>query len=431
MLSQAAENFKNLCIERIPALETFTWRDEALSDKQWENLYQEYQKAPVRPGQEQRKVTSQFIIYLLSCEFKADSTEVTAALQKKNPAREAKKRQRGQEEKAPAPLRSEKKIKKEIVASNQKIVATIEGATDAKLIQELEKRGIQVTQYTGEASPFKGYRSVETMYTPQGTNKLRKIGEVKVESKTRKVSRVKFFGKETPIKNDHQKGRVIIPNVKKKELREDKPQLVSNRLEPSEFEITLETIKKAKGNKRRIGQKQLTGASCREVFEAHGVETVVLVKGSKYHWGHLRGLCLGGQHTAAHLMPITAAANYNTLNLVEKPIIEKLTKKRENSNCIQSITVKVTPIYSEDSESLIPEVLNFELDWEEKISDTETNYKTKTIIINPCSYRPATSKECDALTSEDIENFLISPETIGAEGVDEDYLESSSPSPKR
>jgi hypothetical protein len=130
---------------------------------------------------------------------------------------------------------------------------------------------------------------------------------------------------------------------------------------------------------RRISQNTLMKASCREVFAAHGIDTVITSRGSKYHWSHLIAHFLGGEQESENLIPGTAASNYNTLELVEQFIAEKLILGI-------SINIQVTPIYS--SESLIPDELKFHLEWDEG-----GLHYTETLMINPRSYRresPAT-----------------------------------------
>ncbi|STX27790.1 Uncharacterised protein [Legionella beliardensis] len=374
------KKFKARCMRILPTMENFTWQNEPLNDHHWQQLYDLFSE------HQKKKLTSSRLIHLLSVVLDTDFDAVNSQLQRKNSDREVKQNQVEPTEK---PLtRKKRRVEKEHDQEKEnqdpqrKLITDTSSLTPAKK-SKLEKH-VRITTLT-PSSPAKGYEGVPTMQTPKNT-KVREVYRQKVVQGT-SVSTVSLFKPCTPVK---QEGRIkVSQKVKFKEVKEQLPGLMATKLKPQEFEVSLQDIHKAGGHKRRFGQNGLTGASCRKVFAAHEVDTIIKVKGSDYHWSHIRGLCIGGQHTAAHLMPATAASNYDTLNLIENFIIDKLTEKRAHS--IDHIRVKVTPVYSSDSEAIIPEVIQFELDWEEIDNKQELTQQSELVFISPRSYQQLTT----------------------------------------
>ncbi len=176
-----------------------------------------------------------------------------------------------------------------------------------------------------------------------------------------------------PLTPYNAQGMVNIEKASHKVIKFKLPKLVFDRPKCINFTATLPKMTERQNKSRRVAQNRLMQASCREVFAAHGTETVIKIHGSNYHWSHLIAHFLGGSQSQENLIPGTAASNYNTLELVEQFIARKLTDDK-----IVSIDISVNPTYS--GESLIPDELLFQLKW----MDAGRPY-VENIAINPRS----------------------------------------------
>ncbi|WP_419420046.1 hypothetical protein ACNVED_01750 [Legionella sp. D16C41] len=385
MYSEEVKAFRDRCIQCLPNIETIIKKHDTLTEvEKWQKLFNQFQT------HKRQKLTRPFLIYLVSNTLGNTFEKINAQLQNQNPGRKVKK-ELAQEAKPPAQKYSKKRRKeetddKENQDPNRRCV--VYTTTPSSGLQtHCEEKNIPLTQGLEDASPHKDYPNISIKRTPRGKTKVRLFHSHTTTNQNapHQSEVVSCYTPFTPESKKPGEGRLVFSLDE--DIETKLPNLTVERIEPTEFEITLDNIEKS--IIRRMGQNQLAHATSREVFVAHGVETIVLVRGSKYHWSHLRALWLGGQHTPKHLLPTTAAANYNTLNLVERFIVEKLTEERKYP--VQKIKVKVVPVYGNDK-SIIPKLLTFELKWEEKKSDLTILEKTETIIINARSYQQVTTK---------------------------------------
>ena len=232
----------------------------------------------------------------------------------------------------------------------------------------IKKMGVRVTELT-PATPEHGYSEVKR--TPDKT-KVRLFFS---------NTQAAFFKKLTPNRPEttlRPEGMANIEDASETKILHALPQLQVARIEAVHFVATLEKLEARHGAQRRIGQNTLMRSSCRNVFEAHGVKVAVKCHGSYYHWSHLIAYFLGGEQSTDNLVPATAASNYNTLELIEQFVADKL-----RGGTVSNIDIRVEPTYS--GESLIPDEVIFHLSWmEANISNLEK------IAINPRSYQRIT-----------------------------------------
>jgi hypothetical protein len=376
------ETFKSDCIEKLGALEHFKWNGKALSEKQWAQAHDNFKALKLKSLYPVR------IIQLLSEVLGTDVDTINACLQRKKLDRASKSSIKTTE--APLvrrkrPIEKDHDRKKEDQDPERQLIADANSITPKKR-KKLEQYNVRITPLK-KGAPVEGYEGIAVMHTPGKTP----VYEVyKAETVTRgNLSSLSMFKKTTPIKNDRSKrGREKISSTEINEFKAQVPGLVSKQLQPLKYTVTAKDVLKATGKIRRFSQNALTGASCREVFEAYGAATFIKPKGSDYHWSHIRGLCIGGQHSAGHLFPATAASNYTTLLSVENAIINKLSEERDYP--VKSIEVEVTPVYSKGSDVLIPETIKFKLTWKEKISDSLEFSHEETLNISARSNLPLT-----------------------------------------
>ncbi|MGQ3889729.1 hypothetical protein ACQUW5_11955 [Legionella sp. CNM-1927-20] len=370
--------FKNRNID-LPVLKGFTWNGKELSDDHWAQLYERVNARQIK------KLSNTRLIQFLSEILGTDYDTIKTSLQRRQVDRACKQVLAVETEpthsRRKRPFEREYEQDKENQDPQQQLIIDANSLTPQK-IQKLEKLKVRVTPLTS-ASPVKGYGRAATVLTPGKSVAYQvyaKETKVKSIADENSVYQCRLFKKVTPMKDKSGRGREKISDLKAKEVKDKIPGLVSKQIQPLEYTVTLKDIQKTSKKGRRFGQNGLAGASCREVFEAYGADTIIKPKGSDYHWNHIRGLCIGGQHSSEHLFPATAASNYSTLLIVENFIIDKLSEEREFP--IEQINIKVTPVYSKDSEVLIPEVINFELTWEEINSDLEIISKKEIINLS-------------------------------------------------
>ena len=247
----------------------------------------------------------------------------------------------------------------------------------------MRKKGVRIVELA-PASPERGYSDVRR--TP-GKTKVHGIFSNNEGSFFKPLSPYKAFG------------MVNIEGARREKIESALPRLRFERSESAHFTATLPQLLDRQGATRRIGQNTLMRASCREVFAAHGAETIIKSHGSDYHWSHLIAHFLGGEQGRENLVPATAASNYNTLELVEQFISRKLSEEK-----VTSIEIKVDPIYSGDS--LIPDELVFHLSWEDARQSC-----VETTRINPRSYQRVTKsmQSSIALLREKADAAILTP----------------------
>ncbi|ARG98476.1 DNA/RNA non-specific endonuclease [Legionella micdadei] len=248
-------------------------------------------------------------------------------------------------------------------------------AGNTQLHSPIRKTGVRIIPEPAPATPERGYPQV--YLTPNKTNKIRPFLSKRLGT---------FFKPVTPD-GPKPRGKIDISMADRTKLRSKFKSYLFDRPSPIEFTITLEKIEDRQGKKRIISQKKLTGISCIEVFKADGCsnEEYITVNGHDYHWSHMVAYFLGGDHHKENLIPATAAANYNILEVVENFIAEKMLNQVKEDR-ISEIAVTVTPYYSTESQSDIPDLLIFELNWQ---SPNGLNFAEK-IEINPRSYQRVT-----------------------------------------
>ncbi|MBA2709274.1 MAG: DNA/RNA non-specific endonuclease [Tatlockia sp.] len=247
------------------------------------------------------------------------------------------------------------------------LILNASSSEESKLHSPLRKTGVRIT----ELSPVVPERGYQEVYATPGKTKVRPFFSNDCGT---------LFKPLTPYGTKTEQGMVNTTKSQRFFIEKKVPRINFDRPDTISFTATLEKLKNRQGTKRRLGQKQLMGASCCDVFKAHGSEELITINGRDYHWSHLIAYFLGGKHTEEEIIPGTAASNYNTLELVENFIALQLTEQG-----IDSVDIQVQPCYSNDS--LIPDELIFHLSWHTPGSNVSCFEK---IHINPRSYQRVT-----------------------------------------
>ncbi|ASQ47172.1 DNA/RNA non-specific endonuclease [Legionella clemsonensis] len=260
-----------------------------------------------------------------------------------------------------------------------------ENSENRDLHTTLVQHGVRLAQLE-PATPEKPYKTV--CRTPGG-RKARQLWHHK--SGERELT---FFKPITPSPKKVELTRTVHEVTKKiPRLR------LFRHTEPVGFVATLEKIEQREPT-RRIGQNQLTGTSCQQVFAAYN-PTVVIESHSKYHWSHLIAHYFGGEQNIKNLIAATAASNYNVLDMVEHFIAKKLIDDK-----VAAINIHVEPTYNDNED--IPTALVFSLTWEEN-----TLLRAETICINPRSHERFTSATLKSVNfvREKFADFVVEAET--------------------
>lgn len=350
ILLQKLQVFQSKILSIVPRLET-----HSLEIHQWERLFNLLNK------ERSRRLTPLFVLSALATIKAISYDELVVSLSRKPNARAAK---RGFDLTADVSLPRIKRNRLDVSEKNPAIVMASSRMSES-LQHELTETGTRVITPSEPVTPQKGFSVVHE--TPGGT-KIRPIFVNNVGSIFLPLS-----PQATPSRS---KGMVEIDGITNEKIQSALPQLSFIKPPTSiEFVATLPKIIARQQFKRRASQNVLMKASCRDVFQAHGIDTVITSRGSQYHWSHLIAYFLGGAQARENIVAGTAASNYNTLELVEQFIAEKLTKDR-----VPSIHIQVSPNFSHAL--LIPNELVFDLAWE----DADQQFK-ETIRINPRSYR--------------------------------------------
>ncbi|WP_165482338.1 DNA/RNA non-specific endonuclease [Fluoribacter gormanii] len=226
----------------------------------------------------------------------------------------------------------------------------------------LLEQGVRITDLSS-ASPERGYKKLKQT-----------LGKTKVRSYYIN-NQVSFFKPLTPYGNKDECGMVNIDKAQGLKIESKCRKVLFERPGTILFTATREKPNKRQASKRRAGQNQLMGASCRDIFLAHCNDDLITIRGNDYHWPHLIAYFLGGEHSRKNIVPGTAASNYNTLELVEQFVAHQLIDEK-----VDEIKIKVEPYYNGDT--LIPDELIFHLNWQ-KLG----NNCFEKIHINPRSYQ--------------------------------------------
>lgn len=352
LLPPKVEHFKQRANRLLPRLNRLS-----LTDKEWLVLTCQFQY------QQRKNLSRVHFLHQVIQLRKTDFSLLRRQLSREQPLRKTKRTT----EHAPLPLTNRKRKRSDGSGPNFFIMDP--GiACPSPLKKLLTETGVRQCLLT-PASPVKGYSKVSK--TPEkGTRVRRQYSGCGVE----------FFTPLTPVKNQHDTSK-----SNRFEIRKRLPRLHYDRPNEVFFTATQATIEACHGKKRYLSQKQLTGASCKDVFIAHGDAFAVKMSGNKFHWSHLIAHFLGGQQSKENLIPATAASNYNTLEMVEQFIAEKLA-----SGMCHSIDIKATPMWTNE-ESLIPDELVFNLRWQEINSQDKSINKEEFIHINPRSHQRITA----------------------------------------
>ncbi|KTD23688.1 DNA/RNA non-specific endonuclease [Legionella israelensis] len=337
----------------------------SLSDNEWLLLTCQFQ------SHKRKFLSSAYLIEQISQLRNIDYDQLIIELKKELPHRRARKITKN-ESTNDSKLRPKKRRK---INDDEPNWFVMDSETDCSpaLSILLQEKGVRQRPLT-PATPVKGYSKV--CKTPEKGTRHYCLYE----------SKVSLFKPLTPIKSKkNPKGMLDTSLSKKSKIYRELPILDYERPHPIHFKATKTSIEACQGKKRRISQKQLTHASCREVFIAHGDDFAIEMSGNKFHWSHLIAYFLGGEQNKKNIVPATAASNYNTLELVEEFVAEKL----RNEEC-KSIDIVASPVWTNE-ESLIPDELVFNLSWKESNELGEILNKEETIYINPRSHTRITS----------------------------------------
>ncbi len=247
----------------------------------------------------------------------------------------------------------------------------VDANIDQNILQALKKTGVCERELSF-TSPIRGYTTLKS------TGSGRKVRPVCDINKTILYKEVTPYGKNT------EKARADLRQASSEAILNELPRLNYKRAEDVEFIATREQIEERRGKKRRRSQNSLMGASATDVFQAHGVEITYAHK-KAHHWAHLIAhfLCDSNEVGEINLIPSTAAANYNTLEIIEQFIRNTLMNKET-----EEIHIHVKPCFS--GEGMIPEQLIYTLNWNSINAKGILTPKTNVYYINPQSYNRIT-----------------------------------------
>ncbi len=252
----------------------------------------------------------------------------------------------------------------------------VDDKTTPSLQQALENTGVRFTSLS-YASPEKGYSNL--MSTASG-KKVRPLCNVRG---------VLLFKPVTPYGKISEAVRADLREAASDAILSELPRLNNKRAEVVEFTATLDNIKERTGKRRRQSQSRIMGASATDVFQAHGIEVSYAHK-KIHHWAHLIAhfLCDSSEissdsEEAINLVASTAAANYNTLKIIELFIRNTLIDEGT-----EEIHIHVLPRFS--GESLIPDQLIYTLNWNTVNAEGLVTPQTNVYYISPQSYERIT-----------------------------------------
>ncbi len=224
---------------------------------------------------------------------------------------------------------------------------------------KMEASGVRVVPLV-PCSPIRGYR-VPAMSTP-GRTKVRPV--ISTDAGT-------LYKPATPRATDKSKGLLEVQEIANEQLGAKLPKLKCTRAQTVHFIATRGQIAQRHGLKRNKSGRAIMGASAADVFRAHGIN-IGSEANRLYHWYHLIAHFLADErdiksekntNPLINLVATTSAANYNTLYGIEFFIKRKLQNKK-----IDKIKMSATPIFSDTS--IIPDMITYELHWDEKLNNT-------------------------------------------------------------
>lgn len=340
----------------------------AMSRNEWVAVLHQFTQ------QNRSKVTSGFFLNTLSAirHVNVESLLQTASLQRKQPLRAAKTPRAVTNEQEPNPkapkyYKGDKGVNPLILEKNN---------TNERIAAQIIKTGARVTSLE-PATPERGYTVIKK--TPGGT-KTRVLCTVGSNS---------FFKPLSPMEKIPNNGRLDIRSALKRDIMAELPKVAYKKAESIEFTVTKESIDQRTGKSRGRGQKAIVKASSSDIFRAHGIKINVSANRC-YHLAHLIAHFLGGEQGVDNLIPATAAANYNTLEVIELRVKELLT-----GNYTQEVTIHVEPKYSGDS--LIPDSLIYSFRWEQTNNAGLVTPFSETHIISPQSHERITKSQHEAI----------------------------------
>lgn len=226
----------------------------------------------------------------------------------------------------------------------------------------IAKTGVRILNDLQQASPESGYSILKK--TPGGS---------KVHPVYSNSLGLTLYKPTTPFGTSETKGQVK-PQFNPKVVKQLIPTAVLKRPETKTFQISINELMARQLSQRPISQTRLMRSSCKDFFNAHGC-IVMKEEKNKYHWSHLIAYFLGGDQSRENLIAGTAASNYNTLQIVEHFIANKLISQE-----VHHFTLRAEPIFSDDS--FIPTELIFTISW---IKDEQ--HHAEEIRINPRSHQ--------------------------------------------
>lgn len=188
------------------------------------------------------------------------------------------------------------------------------------------------------------------------------------------INGITLFGPDTPPKSSVSK-------------KKDRSLLRFERAKPITFIATLVRIKERYGVCRENSRSKM-GISASDACRAEGIK-ISQDERHEWHWYHLIPHFMGDTSDAItphqeagaiiiNLVPATAAANYNTLEAIERAIQDKLVRK-----ITSAIKIEIKPRYS--GKCKIPDMLTYTLMWEEKASSEKIHEKTEVFYVKPRS----------------------------------------------
>ncbi len=337
-------SFKERAMKQIPRLDCFS-----IQPSEWLEIKNDFEQ------QSFRNITQDQLLWSISKLRHISYEDLVAILRTDQPSRVVKASHESYQ--SPPRQRMRHHDDKKDIENNPLILSKT--TENNAFHSPLSKTGVRICDLI-QATPERGYTDVKT--TPGGT----KVHSVYSNTKA------SLYKPLTPYKEN---GMVNTTEASHEKLTRELSKTNTSRPPSIHFTATRHQLLLRKYHYKRRSQYTLMNGTCREVFEAHGIETKSKTHGSHYHWSHLIAHFLGGAHSRDNIVPGTAVSNYNTLQLVEEFIARKLI-----NDCVLSINIQVNPSYS--GASLIPDELQFYLSWEE-----EGKHCSETITINPRSYQ--------------------------------------------
>ena len=337
-LEQAVNEHINILMERS-FFKYFPIEKFNLTRKEWQFLQNKMQQFNVQ------HLTFPFVDQALAT-LRSRSTyeHIAESLVRKQPPRACKR-------KAPSLQKTSEKrprMSYKHVYGDKNLIIN-EQNTSPRTKQIANKRGIKPRPLV-MATPPCGNHQNQIWQTPEHNTRYR--GLFGVDGQT------KLWKKETPLKQQATRKLFF--------AEESKPGKVEDYI----FTVTAANLCSDTSQKRRCSQNTLMRGSCKEKFVEEDFKIDVNDKNG-FHWYHIIGLCLGGEHCAENIKPTTREANLNTLDMIERPILKLL---KENPELEIQIIMRIS--YEADCE--VPCTLQCDLSWKIPHKDQNTGEYTET-----------------------------------------------------